>query len=241
MQEIEKDKIYNIDCLEFLNSIKFSGGGSGYFDAVITDPPYGINFASNHRKEKFEVIANDNLTEAEFAALLTAYFKGCYDLLKNDSFLITFMGWQTTDIFKQALLAAGFTIEKMPIWVKNNFGLGYYMRPQYEPMYLCLKGKPAPPTTAISDVLFCPKVKDLIHSCQKPLDLICKLITTFTKPGDLIFDGFMGSATTAAAAIKMQRHYIGCEIDKTSYENAIKRINTIKAQPSIFDLLGGQD
>lgn len=27
MQEIEKDKIYNIDCLEFLNSIKFSGGG----------------------------------------------------------------------------------------------------------------------------------------------------------------------------------------------------------------------
>ncbi len=208
---------------------------------MITDPPYGINFASNHRKEKFEVIANDNLTEAEFSALLAAYFKGCYELLKNDSFLITFMGWQTTDIFKQALLTAGFTIEKMPIWVKNNFGLGYYMRPQYEPMYLCLKGKPAPPDTAISDVLFFPKVKDLIHSCQKPLDLICKLIATFTKPGDLIFDGFMGSATTAAAAIRMQRHYIGCEIDKTSYENAIKRINEIKAQPTIFDLLGGQD
>ena len=75
---------------------------------MITDPPYGINFASNHRKAKFEVIANDNLTDAEFSALLTAYFKGCYDLLKNDSFLITFMGWQTTDIFKQALLAAGF-------------------------------------------------------------------------------------------------------------------------------------
>lgn len=29
MQEIEKDKIYNIDCLEFLNSIKFSGGVVG--------------------------------------------------------------------------------------------------------------------------------------------------------------------------------------------------------------------
>lgn len=115
------------------------------------------------------------------------------------------------------------------------------MRPQYEPMYLCLKGKPAPPKTAISDVLHFPKVKDLIHSCQKPLDLICKLITTFTNPGDLIFDGFMGSGTTAAAAIRMQRNYIGCEIDKTSYENAINRINTIKAQPTIFDLLGGQD
>ena len=53
-----------------------------------------------------------------------------------------FMGWQTVSSFERALLGAGYKIKSMPIWVKNNFGIGYYTRPQYEPMYLCFKGTP---------------------------------------------------------------------------------------------------
>ncbi len=239
---IEKDVIHNADCIAGIQQM-IAQGYAGKVDAVITDPPYNINFSSQRRAEKFEVIENDNLSDEEFLALLSAYFKGCYELLKNDSYLITFMSWKTADVFKKALVDAGFTIQAMPIWVKNNFGLGFYIRPQYEPMYLCLKGKPKPPETAPSDVLIFPKVKDLIHSCQKPLDLICRLIEHYSKQGDLIFDGFMGSATTACAAAKMQRHYVGFEIDKEAYRNAIERINRAAAQGSIFDLLlaGGAD
>lgn len=151
------------------------------------------------------------------------------------------MGWSTIPFFNKTLTAAGFEIKSMPIWVKNNFGLGYYTRPQYEPMYLCLKGNPKPPKTAISDVIQCAKVKDLIHSCQKPLPLIEKLIQTFCPVRGTVFDGFMGSGTTAVAAIHTVRNFIGFEIDKPTYETAQKRISCEMAQGSIFDIIESHD
>ena len=229
---IECDHIYNKDCLEVIDELL---NGGGCVDCVLTDPPYNINFSTQHRKENFDVIVNDNLSEAEFLTLLQNYFSGCYKLLKNDGFLITFMSWRTISQFEKALKAAGFAIKSMPIWVKNNFGIGYYTRPQYEPMYLCLKGNPKPPREAISDVIHCPRVKDLVHSCQKPVPLIMKLLQTFTNEGDIIFDGFIGSGTTAIAAAKTQRHYIGCEIDTATYKTATERVERETAQMSFFD------
>lgn len=38
-------------------------------------------------------------------------------------------------------------------------------------------------------------------------------------------DPFMGSGTTAVAAAKEDRHFVGFEIDKTYYDTALKRIN----------------
>ena len=61
----------------------------------------------------------------------------------------------------------------------------------------------------------------------------------YSEQGDLVFDGFMGSATTAVAAAKMQRHYVGFEIGKEEYKNAIERIKRATTQGSIFDLLAG--
>lgn len=90
------------------------------------------------------------------------------------------------------LRAAGFQIKSMPIWVKNNFGIGYYTRPQYEPMYLAIKGNPPPPDTAISDVLNYPRVVKQVHTCEKPIPLLQRLISTFSREGDVIFDGFAG-------------------------------------------------
>jgi len=230
---IEKDKVYECDCMELM---RVMAAQDFKVDCVITDPPYGINFSSHFRKEKFEVILNDNLGDEEFKKFLQDYFDGCYKILKEDSFLISFMGWSTIPKFNRAIKAAGFEIKSMPIWVKNNFGLGYYTRPQYEPMYLCLKGKPNPPETAISDVINCSRVPNLIHSCQKPVDLICKLLSTFTKKGDIVFDGFMGSFTTAVACHKLQRHFIGAEQDGKCYEVGKKRLKDFQSQISLFDV-----
>lgn len=174
----ETNNIYNEDCIKAIATLP-----NECIDFVLTDPPYNINFSSLHRKEKFEVIANDNLSDEDFDKLLNDYFKECFRVLKKDSFLITFMGWSSIPAFNKALANAGFTIKSLPIWVKNNFGLGYYTRPQYEPMYLCMKGNPKPPKTAISDVLQYAKVQDLVHSCQKPIPLLVKLIQTFGPTG----------------------------------------------------------
>lgn len=223
------NNIYNEDCITAMQSMP-----DKCIDMVLTDPPYNINFSSQRRKEKFEVIENDNLSDDDFDALLTTYFKECYRLLKDDTFLISFMGWSTIPFFEKAIKQAGFEIKSMPIWVKNNFGLGYYTRPQYEPMYLCLKGKPKPPQVAISDILNYAKVNDLVHSCEKPVPLLQKLLKTFSNEGDIVFDGFAGSGSTCIAARKLNRYYLGFEIDKKYYDIATDRIKKEFSQLSLF-------
>ena len=199
----ETNEIYNEDCIKAMQTLP-----NECIDFILTDPPYNINFSSQHRQEKFEVIMNDNLSSEDFDKLLNDYFEQCFRVLKNNSFLITFMGWSTIPAFNKALTKAGFQIKSMPVWVKNNFGLGYYTRPQYEPMYLCMKGNPKPPKVAISDVLTYAKVQDLIHSCQKPLPLLIKLIQTFGPRGGVVLDGFAGSASTAIAALDTQNVFL---------------------------------
>lgn len=47
-----------------------------------------------------------------------------------------------------------------------------------------------------------------IHSCQKPVDLLERIIRTNTNPGDTVCDFFAGSGSTGVAAVHTWRHYI---------------------------------
>lgn len=58
----------------------------------------------------------------------------------------------------------------------------------------------------------------------KAVALIEYLIRTYTDEGALVLDNCMGSGTTAVAAIRTGRHYIGFEIDPTYCEIAEQRI-----------------
>lgn len=51
------------------------------------------------------------------------------------------------------------------------------------------------------------------HPTQKPEKLLAKIILASTRPGDLVFDPFLGSGTTAVVAKKLGRKYVGVEID----------------------------
>jgi len=57
-----------------------------------------------------------------------------------------------------------------------------------------------------------------------------KSIKLFTKKGDVVLDPFMGSGTTAIAAIQLQRHFIGSEKNTKYYKHALKRIEEIGKQ-----------
>ena len=61
------------------------------------------------------------------------------------------------------------------------------------------------------------------HPTQKPVKLIEYLIKTYTDEGDTVLDNCIGR-TTAVAAIRTGRHYIGFEIDRTYCEIAERRI-----------------
>jgi site-specific DNA-methyltransferase (adenine-specific) len=51
------------------------------------------------------------------------------------------------------------------------------------------------------------------HPTQKPEKLLARVILASSNPGDVIFDPFVGSGTTAVVARKLDRHYVGVDID----------------------------
>ena len=84
-------------------------------------------------------------------------------------------------------------------------------------------------------VLFFDKEKELdMHPTQKPVALIQYLIRTYSNEGDTILDNCMGSGTTAIAAIREKRNFIGFELNKEYYDKACKRIKLEQAQLTLF-------
>jgi site-specific DNA-methyltransferase (adenine-specific) len=71
------------------------------------------------------------------------------------------------------------------------------------------------------------------HPTQKPEKLIAKLILASSNPGDIVFDPFLGSGTTSVVAKKLNRNFIGVEIDKKYACVAEKRLVKAKTDKKI--------
>jgi DNA modification methylase len=80
------------------------------------------------------------------------------------------------------------------------------------------------PTNVLHMATECGNVK---HSAAFPVSLPSWFIKLFTKKGDVVLDPFMGSGTTALAAMSLDRHFIGTEKNKKYYKTALDRIKEI--------------
>jgi site-specific DNA-methyltransferase (adenine-specific) len=69
-----------------------------------------------------------------------------------------------------------------------------------------------------------------LHPVQKPVGLFEYLIQTYSNPGELVFDGCMGSGTTAIACLNTGRNYIGLEKDREIFDRAQNRVRNWKPQ-----------
>jgi DNA modification methylase len=188
-------------------------------DMVFTDPPYGIDFApqrGTHGK-----ILNDALDGAEFDNFLDAVFGAAFASMKPDTYAFVWTGWPKIGAFERSLQKF-FKIQAMHIWVKNNFGIGYYSRPKHEPFYLCLNGKPVYPANAPADVWEAKKVHKTVHSCEKPVDLIVDILDTYHK-NSTVLDLFGGSGSTLIACEKTNRKCYGMELDPKYCDVIIER------------------
>ena len=71
------------------------------------------------------------------------------------------------------------------------------------------------------------------HPTQKPEKLLAKLILASSRPGDFVFDPFLGSGTTAVVAKKLGRHFAGIEINQEYCCWALKRLERAETDPTI--------
>jgi site-specific DNA-methyltransferase (adenine-specific) len=74
-----------------------------------------------------------------------------------------------------------------------------------------------------------------LHVTQKPLKLMECLISLVTQKNAIVLDPFAGSGTTCLAAKRLERHFIGIEINKSYVEVARKRIASDVRQTTLFD------
>jgi site-specific DNA-methyltransferase (adenine-specific) len=73
------------------------------------------------------------------------------------------------------------------------------------------------------------------HPCPKPLLAWTWLLNKVSQDGETILDPFMGSGTTGVACIKLGRKFIGIEIEPKYFDIACRRIEAAWAQPRLFD------
>lgn len=72
------------------------------------------------------------------------------------------------------------------------------------------------------------------HKAVMPLDIPRYFMINFGKENDIWYDPYLGTGTTAIAAIMEKRNYLGSEISKEYFELATKRINNAQCQSKLF-------
>ncbi len=194
--------IYNADCRDILP--EFERGGA---DLVITDPPYGMNFVSNHRFEKHKAIANDD-------ALPIDLIEGYTQIASRAAYF--FCRWD--NIFQMP------TPKSVLAWVKNNWSMGDLQHEhgrQWEAIcFYAMENHQF--IKRIPDVITCARTGNNLHPTEKPVDLLKHLIGC--NEGELILDPFMGSGTTLRAAKDLGRKAIGIELEEKYCEIAANRM-----------------
>ena len=97
------------------------------------------------------------------------------------------------------------------------------LRREYEDLRRPFEVTPDVPCTDVWDF---PVVQSYAgkHPCEKPLAMMEHIINSSSRPGGVVFDGFLGAGTTGVAAIRLGREFIGCELDPKHYTDAAARI-----------------
>lgn len=201
--------LYLGDYLEVLPTL-------GKVDAVVTDPPYGMAFQSNHRAEKHMKIANDgSVSLLQWVCRLEA---------KHSKYV--FCRWDNLIDVAQP--------KSLITWVKNNWSMGdleheharqtevalYYPGPEH----FFPKGRP-------QDVIRSPRTGNDHHPTEKPVQLMRSFVGWTS---GCVVDPFMGSGTTGVACAKMGRKFIGVELEEKYFDIACERIRKAYDQPGLF-------
>ena len=72
-------------------------------------------------------------------------------------------------------------------------------------------------------------VEKTAHPCQFPVELVERLVLSMTRPGDNVFDPYMGVGSSVVAAVKNDRAGYGCDTDKSYVDIAWERVHLMRA------------
>ena len=213
---MKKFELWHGDCLELMKNIP-----DGSVDLVLTDPPYGIDFQSNFRKNKFNKIENDIAVNAEF-------LDECKRVLKDTGAFYCFTRW---DVYPSWIeqIRKRFKVKNCIVWFKRGGGLGDLKKGyiyNHEFIIYCAEKNHRLNGKRRNDVFEFAKdaPSTYVHPTQKPISLLKEIIERSSNEGGVVLDCFMGSGSTGVACVNTNRRFIGIELDEGYFNIAKKRI-----------------
>jgi modification methylase len=236
------NQIINDDSLTVMKTMP-----SECVDLVITSPPYNLkNSTGNGMKDgrggKWARAAllngyshyDDNMPHDEYAHWQHSCLREMFRLVKNDGAVFYNHKWRVQGGLLQDRqdIIRDLPVRQIIIWKRKggiNFNKGYFL-PTYEVIYLIAKPAftLAPKANAFGDVWEFKQETKNEHPAPFPVSLIERIIASTT--ANLILDPFMGSGTTAIAAINLKRNFIGIELSPDYCQIAATRISTLKTE-----------
>jgi DNA modification methylase len=221
------------DCLDVLPALPAES-----FDALVTDPPFGIGFAYGAGRE-------ETADPESYWRWLRPRYEAALRLVKPGGFVAV---WQTQRYFRH-------------LWDWFGDGIHVYaacknfvqMRPTpvnygYDPVVLLYKAgarlSPGNPPRSVdfyvantAGVVSDRTRAEKAHPCPRPLDQVRELVRNFVVEGGTVLDPFCGSGTTGVACLGLGRRFVGVEIDP-AYA-ALSRVEPaaplFAAAPGLFD------
>jgi modification methylase len=221
-------------------------------DLVVTSPPYNLkNSTGNGMKDgrggKWANASllngyshhDDSMPHDEYAKWQRDCLTEMLRLIKDDGAIFYNHKWRVQGglIQDRQDIVAGFPIRQIIIWRRKggiNFNKGYFL-PTYEVIYLICKKKfvLAKGASSHGDVWEIGQEMKNSHPAPFPVALIERIIGSTN--AQLILDPFMGSGTTAIAAKRLGRDYVGIEISPEYIDIAEQRIANDGNLPIIND------
>lgn len=207
------DNIIPGDCAEEMQRIP-----NGTIDLVVTDPPYIAKYKDRSDRQ---VMNDDNWR------WIAPAFSQIYRVLKEDSYCVSFYGWQHIEKLMTIWKFLGFYPVAHLVWPKRYPSKHGVVRYMHEQAFVLAKGRPPRPKFPIPDVLQWEYSGNRAHPTEKAVSVINPLIVGFSKSGDIVLDPFCGSGSTLLAARETGRRYIGIEKDPRVFDALRTRLEAL--------------
>ncbi|MCG8271613.1 hypothetical protein MIC97_08870 [Aquamicrobium sp. NLF2-7] len=210
------------DCLEILPTL-------GKVDAMVTDPPYGIDYRSGHATDRLWASGRKIIGDVDCG--VRDYFLA--DFLSSHNSIPPTLMFGSRKRPEPAMCRMVLVWDKGPALGMGALDLPW--KPSSEEIYVIGHGFVG--RRDESNVIYCPPVQSMAkngrrHPNEKPVALLQRLLRKC--PDGVTLDPFMGSGSTGVACVKLGRSFVGIEIDEGYFEIACERIRKAYAQPDMF-------
>jgi len=226
----KKITIYQDEALSFLKKLP-----SNSVDIITTDPAYsGMNNKlklgkgrivgkySEKGKENGKWFSEFEDSEENYAKFLSE----CKRVLKKSTGHIYIMFDSYSLLTLGNILRNYFDVKNLITWDKVNIGMGHYFRRRHEYIIFATNGNTRKiKNRKFPDVWRFKRIHNAAYPTQKPVEVFQAMIHASAEDGFTVCDPFLGSGSSAIAAIKSNCHFIGCDISEKSISISTNRIN----------------